>query len=62
MELRNSGHAVLLISLEMEEVLGISDRILVMYNGELVCNLNAQGVDAKELGQYMAGLKKEETA
>ena len=62
MELRNSGHAVLLISLEMEEVLGISDRILVMYNGELVCNLNAKGVDAKELGQYMAGLKKEETA
>ena len=62
MELRNSGHAVLLISLEMEEVLGISDRILVMYNGELVCNLNARGVDAKELGQYMAGLKKEETA
>ena len=62
MELRNSGHAVLLISLEMEEVLGISDRILVMYNGELVCNLNARGVNAKELGQYMAGLKKEETA
>ena len=62
MELRNSGHAVLLISLEMEEVLGISDRILVMYNGELVCNLDARGVNAKELGQYMAGLKKEETA
>ncbi len=62
MELRNSGHAVLLISLEMEEVLGISDRILVMYNGELVCNLNAKGVDAKELGQYMSGSKKGETA
>ena len=59
MELRNTGHAILLISLEMDEVLGISDRILVMYNGELVCNLDAQNVTAKELGQYMAGLKKE---
>lgn len=58
MELRNTGHAILLISLEMEEVLSISDRILVMYNGELVCDLDAENVTAKELGQYMAGLKK----
>ena len=58
MELRNTGHAILLISLEMEEVLGISDRILVMYNGELVCDLNAEHVTDKELGMYMAGLKK----
>ena len=58
MELRNTGHAILLISLEMDEVLSISDRILVMYNGELVCDLDAENVTAKELGQYMAGLKK----
>lgn len=58
MELRNTGHAILLISLEMEEVLGISDRIMVMYNGELVSNLDAENVTAKELGLYMAGLKK----
>ncbi len=60
MELRNTGHAILLISLEMDEVLSISDRILVMYNGELVCNLDAKNVTAKELGQYMAGIKKED--
>ena len=58
MEMRNSGHAVLLISLEMDEVLSLSDRILVIYNGELVCDLNAEGVTPKELGQYMAGVKK----
>ncbi len=60
MELRNTRHAVLLFSLEMDEVLGISDRILVMYNGELVCNLDAKGITAQELGLYMAGVKKQE--
>ena len=58
LELRNTGHAVLLISLEMEEVLNISDRILVMFDGEIVCDLNAKEATAKELGLYMAGLKR----
>ena len=60
-ELRNSGRGVLLISLEMEEILNISDRILVMYNGEIMCNLDAKDATPKELGLYMAGLKREGT-
>ena len=59
MELRNSGKGVLLISLEMEEILNVSDRILVMYNGELMCNLDAKDATPQELGLYMAGVKRE---
>ena len=57
---RNAGKAVLLVSLELEEVMNISDRILVMYEGELVGNLNPKEIDVKELGLYMAGAKKGE--
>jgi len=57
-EMRNQGHAILLISLEMEEIMNISDRILVMYNGEIVCNLDADKTTVSEIGLYMAGLKR----
>ena len=40
--------------------MNISDRILVMYEGELVGNLNPKEIDVKELGLYMAGAKKGE--
>ncbi|MCL2545128.1 MAG: heme ABC transporter ATP-binding protein, partial [Clostridia bacterium] len=55
---RDEGKAVLLISLELEEVLSISDRILVIYEGEMVADLNAAGATAQELGLYMAGSRK----
>jgi simple sugar transport system ATP-binding protein len=55
--LRDSGHAILLVSLEMEEVMNISDRILVMFNGEIVCDLGSEEATVQELGLYMAGLK-----
>jgi simple sugar transport system ATP-binding protein len=55
---RDSGKAVLLISLELEEVMNVSDRILVMYEGEIVADLNPKEVTFQELGLYMSGAKR----
>ena len=55
---RDSGKAVLLVSLELEEVMNVSDRILVMYEGEIVGELDPKTTDLKELGLYMAGTKR----
>ncbi len=57
---RDQGKAVLLVSLELDEVMNISDRILVMYEGELVGELDPSKIDEKELGLYMAGSKRGE--
>lgn len=57
---RDAGKAVLLVSLEMDEVLDVSDRILVMYEGEIVGELNPKKTTAEEMGLYMAGAKREE--
>ena len=59
-EMRESGKGVLLISLELEEVMSISDRILVIYEGELVGELDPDKTDFQELGMYMAGAKRDE--
>ena len=59
-EQRNQGKAVLLVSLEMDEVLDVSDRILVMYEGEIVGELDPKKTNPKEIGLYMAGAKREE--
>ena len=56
-ELRDSGKAVLLISLEMDEVMSLSDRILVMYEGQLVGELDPKKTTPEELGLYMSGAK-----
>jgi simple sugar transport system ATP-binding protein len=55
---RDRGHAVLLVSLELDEVMNISDRILVMYDGQIVANLKASETTIEELGLYMLGAKK----
>ena len=55
---RDAGKAVLLISLELDEVMNISDRILVMYEGEIVGDLNPGEITTEELGLYMAGAKR----
>lgn len=55
---RDAGHAVLLVSLELDEVLGLSDRILVMYEGEIVGELDPKNTTPEELGLYMSGAKK----
>lgn len=57
---RDSGHAILLVSLELNEVLEVSDRILVMYEGELVAEVDPQEVTQQELGLYMSGSKRDE--
>ena len=54
---RDKGKAVLLVSLELDEVMSLSDRILVMYEGEIVGELIA-ATDVQELGLYMAGAKR----
>ncbi|MEG0366386.1 MAG: heme ABC transporter ATP-binding protein, partial [Coprobacillus sp.] len=57
---RDNNKAVLLVSLELDEVMNVSDRILVMYEGEIVGNLDPKKIDIKELGLYMAGSKRGE--
>jgi simple sugar transport system ATP-binding protein len=59
---RDKGGAVLLVSLELDEVMNVSDRILVMYEGEIVGELDPKKTTVEELGLYMAGAKREEAA
>ncbi len=56
--IRDAGKAVLLVSLELEEVMNLSDRILVMYEGEIVGELDPSTTTVQELGLYMAGAKR----
>ncbi len=55
---RDAGKAVLLMSLELDEVMNISDRILVMYEGEIVGELDPKEITVQELGLYMSGAKR----
>ena len=55
---RDEGKAVLLVSLELDEVMEVSDRILVIYEGEIVADLNPKEITVQELGLYMAGSKR----
>ena len=57
---RDKGRAVLLISLELDEVRSLSDRILVIYEGEIVGDFDS--VAMEELGLYMAGAKRKGAA
>ena len=57
---RDAGKAVLLVSLELDEVMNLSDRILVMYEGEIVGELDPKKTTVQELGLYMAGAKRNE--
>ncbi len=58
---RDAGKAVLLVSLELDEVLSVSDRILVMYEGEIVGELDPKTTTPEELGLYMSGAKRRAT-
>ena len=57
---RDAGKAVLLVSLELDEVMNLSDRILVMYEGEIVGEFDPKTTDVQTLGLYMAGAKRME--
>nr|WP_204662450.1 ABC transporter ATP-binding protein [Fusibacter tunisiensis] len=55
---RDAGKGVLLVSLELDEVMNVSDRILVMYEGEIVGELDPKKSTVQELGLYMSGAKR----
>ncbi len=55
---RDAGKGVLLVSLELDEVMALSDRILVMYEGEIVGELGPKTTTVEEMGLYMAGAKR----
>ncbi len=57
-EQRDKGKVVLLVSFELDEVMNLSDRILVMYEGEIVADIDPKTATAQELGLYMAGTKR----
>lgn len=57
---RDAGKAVLLVSLELDEVMNVSDRILVMYEGEIVGAFDPKKTNVEELGLYMSGAKRQE--
>jgi len=61
-EQRDQGKAVLLISLELDEILDLSDRIAVINSGELVGLVNAAETNENEIGLMMAGVKRGATA
>ncbi|NMA84782.1 MAG: ABC transporter ATP-binding protein [Epulopiscium sp.] len=54
-EQRDSGKAVLLISFELDEIMNLSDRIAVIFNGKIVDIIDAKHADEKTLGYLMAG-------
>ncbi len=54
MAARNRG-AVLLISEDLDELLELADRIVVIFNGRLVCEVAARAADLTEIGRHMAG-------
>ena len=55
---RDNGAGVLLVSLELDEVMNVSDRILVVYEGEIVGELDPKNTTVQELGLYMSGAKR----
>lgn len=60
---RVEGTAVLLISADLSEVMSISDRIIVMYEGQITCVVkNSPELTEEELGYYMLGLKHQDPA
>ena len=59
-EERGYGKGILLVSLELEEVLSVSDRVLVIYEGQIVADLDPKIVTFQEIGLYMSGSKRSE--
>jgi simple sugar transport system ATP-binding protein len=57
--MRDQGVAVLLISAELDEIMALSDRIAVMYRGEIVTTVDAKSVTREQLGLWMAGVSPE---
>ena len=58
MALRDAGVAVLVVSTELDEVMALADRVLVMFRGRIVADLPRGSTDHNEVGLYMAGAKE----
>jgi simple sugar transport system ATP-binding protein len=60
--LRDAGKAILLVSVELEEIMGLSDRIAVMFDGQIMGERLPDQTNEKELGLLMAGMQDGEAA
>lgn len=58
-EVRDSGRGILLVSAELDEILSLSDRILVMYEGEITAQFMRGEADERTIGEYMTGAKRQ---
>ena len=58
--MRDSNKAVLLVSVELDEILSLSDRILVMFDGKIMGEVLAKNANERDLGLLMAGIRKED--
>ena len=58
-EMRSNRSAILLISANLDEVLALSDKIAVIYRGEIVAVFENKNLDRESLGEYMLGLKRQ---
>jgi len=56
--LRDQGCAILLVSVELDEIMGLADRVAVMFDGQIMGERDAAKTDEAELGLLMAGLTK----
>jgi simple sugar transport system ATP-binding protein len=61
-QLRDQGKAILLVSVELDEIMSLSDRIAVMFDGHIMGERVPSQTDEKELGLLMAGITQEPTA
>ena len=59
---RAAGKAMLLISADLDELIGLSDVLLVLYRGRIVARLDPSAVTPRDLGSYMTGARQEEVA
>jgi ABC-type uncharacterized transport system ATPase subunit len=59
---RREGLAVVLVSADLDELIGLSDTLLVMYRGRVVATLDPSQVTPVELGSYMTGAQEAATA
>ena len=57
--MRDAKKAVLLVSVELDEILSLSDRILVMFDGQIMGEVLAKDANERDLGLLMAGIRKE---
>jgi simple sugar transport system ATP-binding protein len=56
--MRDRGVAVLLVSAELDEIMSLSDRIVVMYRGQIVATVNTKDTSREQLGLWMAGVNE----